>query len=136
MTSVEGGGIIGGGMEFPMMTLIGDYNTRSDSALYFVTVHELGHMWFGDLVTPEWWNDLWLNESFATWISYKAAHEVWPEGQFDRSTLKGGLRAMQEDSLAAARQIREPVTHNDAIADSFDSITYQKGGGVLAMLER
>ncbi len=101
-----------------------------------VHAHELGHMWFGDLVTPEWWNDIWLNESFATWIMYKAAQQFWPEGEFDRSTLKGALGAMTEDSLAAARQIREPVTHNDTIADAFDSITYRKGGGVLAMLER
>ncbi|MDX1555241.1 MAG: M1 family aminopeptidase [Xanthomonadales bacterium] len=101
-----------------------------------VHAHELGHMWFGDLVTPEWWTDIWLNESFATWIMYKASHEYWPDGEFDRQTMKGALAAMSNDSLAAARQIREPVTHNDAIGDAFDGITYQKGGGVLAMLER
>jgi alanyl aminopeptidase len=127
-----------GAITYDEYLLLMDSSAALDQRRSFTSVHghELGHMWFGDLVTPEWWNDLWLNESFATWISYKAAHEVWPEGQFDRSTLRGGLRAMKEDSLAAARQIREPVTHNDAIADSFDSITYQKGGGVLAMLER
>lgn len=101
-----------------------------------IHAHELGHMWFGNLVTPEWWNDLWLNESFATWIEYKAADGYWPEGEFDRETLKGALGAMSNDSLAAARQIREPVDHNDKISDAFDEITYQKGGGVLAMLER
>lgn len=98
--------------------------------------HELGHMWFGDLVTPKWWDDIWLNEAFATWISYKVAQTVWPEGELDRQTLKGALGAMSEDSLAATRQIREPVNHNNEISDTFDSITYQKGGGVLAMLER
>ena len=101
-----------------------------------VHAHEMGHMWFGNLVTPQWWNDIWLNESFATWIMHKASHTFWPEGEFDRDTLKGALGAMANDSLAAARQIREPIDHNDKIAGAFDGITYQKGGGVLAMLER
>ncbi len=101
-----------------------------------VHAHEMGHMWFGNLVTPEWWNDIWLNESFATWIMNKAADGYWPEGEFDRETLKGALGAMSGDSLAAARQIREPVDRNEQIAEAFDGITYQKGGGVLAMLER
>jgi len=101
-----------------------------------VHAHEMGHMWFGNLVTPGWWNDIWLNESFATWISYKAANRYWPEGQFGREVLKGALSAMDNDSLAAAREIREPIDHNDKIGGAFDGITYQKGGGVLAMLER
>jgi alanyl aminopeptidase len=102
----------------------------------FVHAHEIGHMWFGNVVTPEWWDDIWLNESFASWIMYKAADEYWPEGEFDRELLKDALGAMSSDSLAAARQIREPVDNNDQIADTFDGITYQKGAGVLAMLER
>ena len=101
-----------------------------------VHAHEMGHMWFGNLVTPEWWTDIWLNEAFATWIMNKAADGYWPEGEFDRETLKGALGAMTNDSLAAARQIREPIDHNDKIGGAFDGITYQKGGGVLAMLER
>jgi alanyl aminopeptidase len=101
-----------------------------------VHAHELGHMWFGNLVTPEWWNDIWLNEAFASWIMFKAADAYWPDGEFDRETQKRALNAMGNDSLAAARQIREPVDHNHSISDAFDSITYQKGGGVLAMLER
>jgi alanyl aminopeptidase len=101
-----------------------------------VHAHELGHMWFGNLVTPVWWNDIWLNEAFASWIMYKAADAYWPDGEFGRETQKRALDAMSTDSLAAARQIREPVEHNHSISDAFDSITYQKGGGVLAMLER
>jgi alanyl aminopeptidase len=93
-------------------------------------------MWFGNLVTPEWWTDIWLNESFATWMMNKTADTYWPEGQFDRETLKGALGAMGNDSLAAARQIREPIDDNDRISGAFDGITYRKGGGVLAMLER
>ena len=109
---------------------------RQRRAYTTVHAHEMGHMWFGNLVTPEWWNDIWLNESFATWIMNKAADGYWPEGEFDRQTLKGALGAMSNDSLAAARQIREPIDHNDKIIGAFDGITYQKGGGVLAMLER
>ncbi len=101
-----------------------------------VHAHEMAHMWFGNLVTPGWWNDIWLNESFASWMMNKAAHGYWPEGEFDRETLKGALGAMSNDSLAAARQIREPIDSNEKISGAFDGITYQKGGGVLAMLER
>jgi alanyl aminopeptidase len=101
-----------------------------------VHAHELAHMWFGDLVTPDWWTDIWLNESFATWMMYKAANTAWPEGEFDRQTLKRALGAMSNDSLASAREIREPIHQNEKIAGAFDGITYQKGGGVLAMLER
>lgn len=101
-----------------------------------VHAHEIGHMWFGNVVTPHWWNDIWLNESFASWIMDKTAHAYWPDGQFDRSTLQDALVAMSEDSLASARQIREPIDHNDRINGAFDSITYDKGAGVLTMLER
>jgi len=101
-----------------------------------VQAHEMAHMWFGDLVTPDWWTDIWLNESFATWMAYKASESYWPEGEFGRSTLKGALGAMQSDSLAAAREIHEPINNSDNIAGAFDGITYQKGGGVLSMLER
>jgi alanyl aminopeptidase len=101
-----------------------------------VQAHEMAHMWFGDLVTPDWWTDIWLNESFATWMSYKAADAYWPDGEYSRSTLKEALNAMQSDSLAAAREIREPITNSDNIIGAFDGITYEKGGGVLAMLER
>jgi len=115
-----------------------DENASLDQrrATVAVQAHEMAHMWFGDLVTPDWWTDIWLNESFATWMSYKAANTYWPEGQFSRLTLEGALGAMQNDSLAAAREIREPITENERIGGAFDRITYQKGGGVLAMLER
>jgi len=101
-----------------------------------VHAHEIAHMWFGNLVTPEWWNDIWLNESFASWMMFKVADTYWPDGEFDRNNLKSALGAMSGDGLAAARQIREPVEHSNEIASAFDGITYRKGGGVLAMLER
>lgn len=127
-----------GAITYDEYLLLMDANSPLDQRRAYTAVHahEMGHMWFGNLVTPQWWNDLWLNESFATWIMNKASHRFWPEGEFDRDTLKGALGAMANDSLAAAREIREPIDHNDKIAGAFDGITYQKGGGVLAMLER
>lgn len=101
-----------------------------------VHAHEMAHMWFGDLVTPVWWTDIWLNEAFASWMQYKVANAYWPDGEFDRQMLKNALGAMSNDSLASARQIREPIDHNNKIDGAFDGITYSKGGGVLAMLER
>jgi alanyl aminopeptidase len=100
-----------------------------------VHAHELAHMWFGNLVTPDWWTDIWLNESFATWMANKIANEYWPEGEFDQSVQQGAQEAMANDSLAFARQVREVVTRNERIIESFDDITYRKGGGVLNMIE-
>ncbi|NOR37683.1 MAG: M1 family peptidase, partial [Woeseiaceae bacterium] len=127
-----------GAITYDEYLILMDENSPLSQRRSYTTVHahEMGHMWFGNLVTPEWWNDIWLNEAFATWIANKAADGYWPEGEFDRRTLQGALGAMSDDSLAAARQIREPIDNNDKISGAFDGITYQKGGGVLAMLER
>ncbi len=97
--------------------------------------HEIAHQWFGDLVTPAWWDDIWLNEAFATWMSYKAAKAVFPNGGYDRETQLEAIAAMDDDSLSSARRIREPIVKESDIEDAFDSITYDKGGGVLAMAE-
>ncbi len=127
-----------GAITYDEVLLLMDETAPVDQRRNYMAVHahEMSHMWFGDLVTPAWWNDIWLNESFATWMMYKAAQRYWPAGEFDRSTLQGALGAMSNDSLASAREIREPIDHNDKIAGAFDGITYQKGGGVLSMLER
>ena len=97
--------------------------------------HELGHQWFGNLVTPVWWDDIWLNEAFATWISYKTMDAVYPGTGFDLAPQRAAIRVMGSDSLAAARQIRNPITRNADIDDAFDGITYRKGSGVLSMFE-
>ncbi len=103
---------------------------------YFeVHAHELAHQWFGNLVTPQWWNDIWLNESFATWMAY-AALDIWqPEGQYRRDLADSARRVMDRDALISARQIRQPVNSNHDIANAFDGITYSKGGAVLSMYE-
>ena len=101
----------------------------------WVHAHELAHQWFGNLVTPKWWDDIWLNEAFATWMGNKAADAWQPDFQFNRTTLSRALRVMDTDALASARQIRQPVLSNNDIANAFDGITYSKGGGVLSMFE-
>jgi alanyl aminopeptidase len=97
--------------------------------------HEIAHQWFGDLVTPAWWDDIWLNEAFATWMSYKAAKAVFPDGGYEREMQLRAIAAMDEDSLSSARRIREPIVTESDVEDAFDAITYSKGGGVLAMAE-
>lgn len=100
-----------------------------------VHAHELSHQWFGDLVTPAWWDNLWLNESFATWMENKALAMWRPHEQFERETARGGIGAMAMDQLVSARQIEQPITSSHDIESAFDSITYEKGGAVLAMFE-
>ena len=100
-----------------------------------VHAHELAHQWFGDLVTPVWWNDIWLNESFATWMAHVAMDVAEPEANFRRDLLARGLKVMASDSLVNARQIRQPILSNNDIATAFDGITYSKGGAVLSMFE-
>lgn len=97
--------------------------------------HELAHQWFGNLVTPVWWEDIWLNEAFATWMGNKGT-SIWkPEGNYDFNTLKSALSAMKIDSLSTTRKVREPLERSENVMDQFDGITYRKGGGVLSMFE-
>jgi aminopeptidase N len=104
-------------------------------AILTTHAHELGHQWFGNLVTPKWWNDIWLNEAFATWISYKTMDAVYPDTGFDLAPQRAAIAVMGADSLINARQIRNPIERNADILDAFDGITYRKGGGVLSMFE-
>ncbi|MEM7676426.1 MAG: M1 family metallopeptidase, partial [Myxococcota bacterium] len=98
--------------------------------------HELAHQWFGNLVTPKWWTDIWLNESFASWSGNRGVSTARPDEGYQRVTLNRALRTTRADSLASARQIREPVRTNLEIWNAFDQITYRKGGGILAMFEK
>ena len=100
-----------------------------------VAAHEMAHQWFGDLVTMQWWNDVWLNESFATWMSAKVVERVYPVWQTRLSGDERRFQAMQIDRLAATRQIRQPVNTPDDLGNAFDAISYQKGAAVLAMFE-
>lgn len=132
-----------GAMENPGFVTFRDYllQLQPDSAQRYVrgafnvTAHELAHMWTGDTVTTDWWNDLWLNESFATWMQQKLAEKLHPEYRTDLERVEGGQSAMSNDSLVSARMIRQPITGNGDIQTAFDGITYQKGAAVLGMFE-
>ncbi len=100
-----------------------------------VHAHELAHQWFGNLVTPVWWDDIWLNEAFATWMAYSSNDNIMPEQKFRQALMGRALGAMRNDSLISARQIRQPILSNDDIDSAFDGITYSKGGGILRMFE-
>ena len=115
-------------------------DTRGASAeqrrlLVEVNAHEMAHMWFGDLVTMEWWDDLWLNESFASWMGSKAAAEAFPEFRTSVVSVQGAQHAMNTDARLTARAIRQPVTSLDNLLQSADELAYQKGQAVLAMVE-
>jgi alanyl aminopeptidase len=100
-----------------------------------VSAHEMAHMWFGDLVTTAWWNDIWLNEAFATWMSSKTLEKWKPEWPTQLSEAESTRAAMSSDSLVSARRIRQPVDSKSDIANAFDTITYEKGAAVISMFE-
>jgi alanyl aminopeptidase len=104
-------------------------------ASFDVTAHEIAHQWFGDLVTVPWWDDIWLNEAFATWAQGKATVALKPQYHGELGRLEGTLGAMRSDSLLSARKIRQPINGQGDIENAFDGITYQKGAAVLRMFE-
>src|SRR5438067_8537915 len=101
-----------------------------------VVAHEIAHMWFGDLVTMKWWNGIWLNEAYATFMELLCVDEFRPD--WDRWTTAGIDRngAMVIDGLSSTRAIEFPVADPREAEQMFDPLTYQKGAGVLRMLER
>jgi hypothetical protein len=99
-----------------------------------VVAHELSHQWFGDLVTPAWWDDIWLNESFANWMGYRIGNEWRPELKIGVGALAEGFGAMNTDALLVGRPIHQPINENGQIDSAFDNITYGKGGQVVAMI--
>ena len=100
-----------------------------------VMAHELVHQWFGNLVTLAWWDDLWLNEAFATFLGHKITAEVSPQSLALEQLVKRTHSAMNSDSIPSARQIRQPIDSHHDIHNAFDGITYSKGAGFLSMLE-
>jgi len=108
---------------------------RQQANFGMVAAHEMAHQWFGDLVTPAWWDDIWLNESFAEWMGVKIASAWRPDLDVDADQLTETLAAMNTDALRAGRQIHQPIASNAQIGTAFDEITYQKGAGVLGMIE-
>ncbi|HWO09039.1 MAG TPA: M1 family metallopeptidase, partial [Polyangiaceae bacterium] len=101
-----------------------------------VNAHELAHQWFGDLVTMPWWDDIWLNEGFATWLAAKVVQDVHPEYNAELTRVALLERAFDMDAKESARQVRQPITSDHDIKNAFDAITYTKGGALLEMFER
>ncbi|HLM76137.1 MAG TPA: M1 family metallopeptidase, partial [Polyangiaceae bacterium] len=128
-----------GAITFREILLLVDEKTaslRDRRALVSVLAHELAHMWLGDLVTMPWWDDLWLKEAAATWMSDRVTTRLYPDQGFDVAALEAIHDAMDGDSRLTARQIRQEIREQHDIFNAFDDITYDKGGGVIAMFER
>ena len=101
-----------------------------------VVSHELAHQWFGNLVTLSWWDDLWLNEGFASYIEYKGVANYHPDWDMESQFLTHDLhRVMDLDATISSHPIVQPVNHPDQITEIFDAISYSKGASVLRMLE-
>jgi len=100
-----------------------------------VLAHETAHQWFGDLVTMPWWDDLWLNEGFATFLATRTIEAVRPAFEAELKAVSSANMVMNVDSLASARRIRQPIETTHDITNAFDGITYEKGAAVLTMLE-
>ncbi|HEV7659638.1 MAG TPA: M1 family metallopeptidase [Allosphingosinicella sp.] len=104
-------------------------------AIFEVAAHEIAHQWFGDLVTMAWWDDLWLNEGFASWMATKATQAIHPEWEPLLGRIDGREAAIQLDSLRTTHPVVQHVTTVEQISQAFDAITYQKGEAVITMLE-
>ena len=100
-----------------------------------IASHEIAHMWFGDLVTLAWWNDIWLNEAFATWAARRNLRAYRPDWAGGWREGEQRRRAVKADRLMSARRIANPVATRGDIFAAFDNITYSKGSEVLKMFE-
>jgi tricorn protease interacting factor F2/3 len=113
-----------------------DTSVRARKSVAHVIAHEVAHMWFGDLVTMKWWDDLWLNESFATFMDYKSTDRAYPEWKvwqdFVRTSTSG---AMGRDALTKTHPIMAKVKDPEEIEELFDEISYGKGASILRMIE-
>src|SRR5437762_5336385 len=137
-----------GGITYYESALLFDPKTSSAETkqdIYEVLAHEMAHQWFGDLVTMAWWDNLWLNEGFASWMGTKCtAHfnpqwEVWLRREFPRDpTRRVGIAkeaAMESDARSTTHPIQQPVATEAEANGAFDDITYKKGQSFLRMLE-
>ena len=113
-----------------------DTSIRARKSVAHVIAHEIAHMWFGDLVTMKWWDDLWLNESFATFMDFKSTDRAYPEWKvwqdFVRTSTSG---AMGRDALTKTHPIMAKVHDPEEIEELFDEISYGKGASILRMIE-
>jgi tricorn protease interacting factor F2/3 len=128
-----------GAITFREVAMLGDEKTsamRAKEIIATTIAHELAHQWFGDLVTMKWWDDLWLNESFATFMACKAVDSVFPGWKMsDQYLIDTVSSALSSDQLISTHPINVHVKKPAEIEQIFDDISYDKGGSVLYMLE-
>jgi len=118
--------------------LLIDPQTASNSQkqrVCIVVCHELAHQWFGNLVTMSWWDDLWLNEGFASWAENWSANQFYPEYRmWDQFVTDHMARALKLDGLQSSHPIQVPIAHAEEVEQVFDAISYCKGGSVVRMI--
>ena len=127
-----------GAITFREADLLGDKDSSvaSKQRIADVVSHEIAHQWFGDMVTMEWWDDLWLNESFATFMSTKALMASFPEWEMGKQYLGDVIAtAFAADQLQSTHPINVEVNDPEEMNAIFDSISYEKGGTILNMIE-
>jgi aminopeptidase N len=142
LIAVPGG--FGGAMEnwggitfFESRLLFDPAKNSADSkrGIFSVLAHEMAHQWFGDLVTMAWWDDLWLNEGFATWMQAKSAEYLHPEWQTWLNSAGAKQGAMATDARNTSHPIQHPIANESEAMAAFDGITYNKGQAFIRMLE-
>ncbi|OYW87404.1 MAG: aminopeptidase, partial [Sphingobium sp. 32-64-5] len=119
-------------------SMLVDPKSTSEAArrrVYEIAAHEMAHQWFGDLVTMAWWDDLWLNEGFASWMATKVTDRMKPEWDMLVTRVAGRERAMGLDAFTTTHPVVQQVRTVEEVSQAFDAITYQKGEAVIAMLE-
>jgi puromycin-sensitive aminopeptidase len=127
-----------GAITYRTTLLAADQKTASMAtfkSVFSVAAHELTHMWWGDLVTMAWWNDIWLNESFASFVGEKCTATVNPDWRFTRDVVSQNTPAFNLDSLLSTHPISMEAKNVDEANERFDAVTYLKGQGVLRMIE-
>jgi aminopeptidase N len=133
-----------GGMENPgaiflreSWTMIGeDASPEMKRWAATLLAHEISHLWVGDLVTMEWWNDIWLNEGLATWLSIKALRAWAPEIGTEEMQASRRMRTFDEDSLPGRRAVAAPLVGDESLFEIFDIVTNEKPAAVMSMIEQ
>ncbi|HEU5413634.1 MAG TPA: M1 family metallopeptidase, partial [Candidatus Angelobacter sp.] len=110
-------------------------SVSSHQDVFEVLAHEMAHQWFGDLVTMKWWDNIWLNEGFATWMELKPSQALHPEWNAALDGVNASDEALRVDALRNTHPIRARAETPEEIDELFDSISYQKGAAVLRMVE-
>lgn len=127
-----------GGIVYHESTLLVDPNSSTDAVMqgsFSINAHEVAHQWFGNLVTMAWWDNLWLNEGFASWMGTKAMEHFHPEWHAQLAFQAERESVLNADAHQSTHPVQTPIDTEEQAADAFDAITYSKGQALLRMLE-